>query len=134
MNEEQNKQMTSGDSITFDYNQLYANQPTAAPQEAVVPEEPVATALQETPIVFEEEKKVEPEVVKNVVPTFDTRALEDVPEDDPSMQKEEQLINTIRPESQQEKDQYKKNLLFIIIFFGILIIAVWFIFPLLAGY
>ena len=130
----ESQQSTSGDDITFDYNQLYANQITATPTQAQAENNtPEISALQETPIVFAEEKKNDQTTVKNVIPAFDTRALEDNL-DDETVQTNEQLINSIKSESQQEKDQYKKNLIFILVFFGILVVAVWFIFPLIAGY
>lgn len=134
MNEAPKPQSTSGDSITFDYNQLYANnnQPSVETQQpSAVNEEPANSMMQQVPIVFEEEKKpAAPEVVKDVIPTFDTRALEV----DDETAANEALINSMKSESQQENEQYKKNLLFILVFFGVLIVAVWFIFPILAGY
>lgn len=132
MNEAQNRQNNSGDNITFDYNQLYANnnQPTT-PQE-VVPEIDANPVMQETPIVFEEEKTSQQNVVTNVIPTFDTRALEG--EDDNVLDPNEALINSMKSDAQQENEQYKKNIGFLLAFFGVLIFAVLFLFPLLAGY
>lgn len=132
MNEAQNRQNNSGDNITFDYNQLYANnnQPTT-PQE-VVPEIDANPVMQETPIVFEEEKTSQQNVVTNVIPTFDTRALEG--EDDNVLDHNEALINSMKSDAQQENEQYKKNIGFLLAFFGVLIFAVLFLFPLLAGY
>lgn len=125
-------QSTSGDSITFDYNQLYANNdqpmtPTTSPEEVPNTE---SQTIQQTPIVFEEKKEQSQETISNVIPTFDTRALEGDDENTTT----ESLINSMKSESQQENEQYKKNLLFIFVFFGVLIVAVLFIFPILAGY
>lgn len=134
MNETQNRQSTNGDSITFDYNQLYANnnQPTTPTVQEAIPEIQAKPVMQETPIVFEEEKQTQQEIVTNVIPTFDTRALEG--EDDTNLNTSEALINSMKSETQQENEQYKKNIGFILVFFGVLIFAVLFLFPILAGY
>ena len=132
MNETQNRQNNSGDNITFDYNQLYAsnNQPTT-PQDSI-PEIDANPVMQETPIVFEEEKTNQQTIVTNVIPTFDTRALEG--EDDTVLDPNEALIKSMKSDAQQENEQYKKNIGFLLAFFGVLIFAVLFLFPLLAGY
>ena len=135
MNEAQNTQSTSGDSITFDYNKLYANniQPTTpAPQEITTPGISTTPVMTQSPIVFDEERKNQTEVVTNVIPTFDTSALEGI--DNQNLNTTEAVINSMKSESQQENEQYKKNLLFILAFFGVLIFAVVFLFPILAGY
>ena len=134
MNETQNAQNNNGDSLTFDYNKLYANnnQPTTPIPQTAVTSEPIAPIMQEAPIIFEEKQNIQPEIVKNVIPTFDTRVLEG--EDATNLETNESLINSMKSETQQENEQYKKNLGFILIFFGVLIFAVLFIFPMLAGY
>lgn len=133
MNEAQNRQNTSGDSVTFDYNQLYANTvQTTIPVPEAIPEVQANPVMQETPIVFEEEKQAQPEIVTNFIPTFDTKVLEGVEEN--NMNTHEELISSIKSDKQQEDEQYKKNIIFILAFFGVLIFAVVFLFPLLAGY
>lgn len=133
MNEAQNRPNNSGDNITFDYNQLYANntQINTTPPEAI-PEINASPVMQETPIIFEEEKNNQQNVVTNVIPTFDSRAL--VEEDDNVLNHQDTLINSMKSETQQENEQYKKNIGFLLAFFGVLIFAVLFLFPLLAGY
>lgn len=135
MNEAQNTQSTSGDSITFDYNKLYANnvQPTIpVPQEITTPGISTNPMMTQSPIVFGEERKNQSEVVTNVIPTFDTSALEGI--DNQNLNTTEAAINSMKSDAQQENEQYKKNLLFILAFFGVLIFAVVFLFPILAGY
>lgn len=128
------EQEGNGDAITFDYNQLYQNnqgaQNAEQPTESSVPETPDA----ETPIVFEEEQAVQPTpVVKDIVPTFDTNALVDDLPEDLKPQEEETLIHTVATETQKEKKQNRQNLIFIIVFFAVLIIAVLLIFPKMLG-
>lgn len=135
MNESQNTQSTSGDSITFDYNKLYANnvQPTIpVPQEITTPGISTNPMMTQSPIVFGEERKNQSEVVTNVIPTFDTSALEGI--DNQNLNTTKAAINSMKSDAQQENEQYKKNLLFILAFFGVLIFAVVFLFPILAGY
>lgn len=88
----------------------------------------------ESPIVFEEEKQVEiPQTVNDVIPAFDTSVLEDDLSDDLKPKKEEKLIHTLTSETQQEKEQGRRNILFIVALFAVLIIAILVIFPLLTG-
>jgi len=153
MNENQSNQNTSSNSITFDYNQLYANnnqltsQPHPQPQqetttqqvptiqsqqEIIAPQIPITPTSQGAPIIFNEEKNINQEVVNNVIPTFDSSVLED--ESNSTLNQSESLVNSMKSDTQQEKEQYKKNLLFILAFFGVLIVAVLFIFPLIKNY
>jgi len=135
---EENKDLNvpegSGDNITFDYNQLYQNaqeniQPQ--PEQQAVQANPV---MEETPIVLGNEQQVEPApVVKDIVPTFDTTALEDDLPDDLKPKVEEPLIHTMATETQKEKQEGRQNILFIVIFFAVLIIAVLIVFPLMLG-
>ncbi len=135
--EEENKNIDlpegNAEDITFDYNQLYGG----AEQKQEAPQEPVETTptIEETPIVLEEQKEeVTPEpVVKNVVPTFDTSALEDDLPDELKPQVQEPLIQSVVNETQKEKQEGRQNLMFLIIFFAVLIIAVLVIFPLMLG-
>ena len=120
--------------ITQDYNSLYQNQvqQNSTPQ----PQEPtpfIAPVIEQTPIVFEDNKQEQQEIVSEIIPTFDTNALEeDLPEElRPKV--EEPLIHSMTTEAQKEKKEERQNLLFIIIFFAVLIVAVLVVFPLLAG-
>ncbi len=127
----QNPQSTSGDSLTFDYNQLYAQNEPATPVEEPV-QDVVQTNIQQTPVVIPEQQQVEAneqkEKVTNVIPTFDTNVLEGN-----EAASNQSLINSIHGD-QTDDAEYKKNLLFIAVFFGVLIVAVIFLFPILAGY
>ncbi len=136
MEENKDLNMPEGDAedITFDYNQLYGGneKPAETQQEATETQTPT---IEETPIVLEEQKvEVTPEpVVKNVVPTFDTSALEDDLPDELKPKVEEPLIQSVVNETQKEKQEGRQNLMFLIIFFAVLIIAVLVIFPLMLG-
>lgn len=136
---EENKDLTmpeeNAEDITFDYNQLYGGNEQPATEEQKEPVEATPT-MEETPIVFEEEKKEaapEQPVVRNVVPTFDTSALEDDLPDELKPKVEEPLIQSVVNESQKEKQEGRQNLMFLIVFFAVLIIAVLVIFPLMLG-
>lgn len=128
------EQEGTGDTITFDYNQLYQNQQAAPQQEqtAVVEQ---STTLQETPIILgNEQPAVEPTpVVKDIVPTFDTTALEDDLPDELKPKVEEPLIHTLATDAQKERQESNTNIMFIVVFFAVLIIAVLIIFPLMLG-
>lgn len=130
MNENQVIQPTPQrtDNITFDYNQLYAeqqvNQAPVAP-EINTPE--ITPGIQETPIVFADtDKPKEETVVKKVIPSFDANALEGN-----EALSHEELINSMRSDTQQEDAEFKKNLLFIAAFFGVIIFAIVVLFPML---
>ena len=135
MPQPQQQQATSGDNITFDYNQLYANNQTTTPVQT--PSEPVAQPVntEQAPIVIPGQAETiaaaeaEQNIVRNVIPTFDTNALEGT---EPSST--DALINSMRSDSQKENEEFKKNAIFIGVFFGVLIVAVLFLFPILAGY
>lgn len=132
--EPQPEQEGNGDTITFDYNQLYKNPqdvPQQSEQEVAQPQENV----QEAPIVFESEQAAaQPTtVVKNIVPTFDTNALENDLPDELKPTGEEPLIHTMATETQKEKQESYQNIIFILIFFAVLIIAVLVIFPKMLG-
>lgn len=128
MNENQN--MNNSNEFTNDYNQLYGGgqpTPTVGTNQSQI-EEPT---IVETPIIFENENQPVREVVEDVIPTFDTSVLEELPDDLKPATPAEPLINTIAKESQQEKEQNKRNMIFIAILFAVLIFAVLVIFPLL---
>lgn len=132
---EENKEITlpesNTDSVTFDYNQLYGNNSVQPTEQPITPSASAPT-IEETPIILEE-PKAPTEVVSDIIPTFDTNALEEDIPDELKPKTEEKLIHTLSTETQQEKEQGRRNLLFLVIFFAVLIVAVLFIFPLLVG-
>lgn len=126
------EQEGNGDAITFDYNQLYQSNEAneATPEGQAINTNPSVT---ETPIALETKKPEPTPVVSDIIPTFDTNALEDDLPDDLKPKVEEPLIHTMATETQKEKQEGRQNLLFIIIFFAVLIIAVLVIFPMMLG-
>lgn len=123
----------NGDTITFDYNQLYQNKEEAKVQEQPMEVQPTEE-VPETPIALENEQAVQPNpVVKDIVPTFDTNALEDDLPDELKPQTEETLIHTVATETQKEKKESRQNLIFIVILFAVLIVAVLVVFPKMLG-
>lgn len=116
------------DNSTFDYNQLYVGQETTtANTEDLAVEQEITPTIQETPIVFEETIKQQEEVVRDVIPSFDANALEGN-----DALSHDELINSMKSDTQQENAEFKKNWAFIAAFFGVIIFAIVFIFPLLA--
>lgn len=114
---------------TFDYNQLYTN--TAVPTAPVADEvntTEVTPGIQETPIVLNEAPKQEQEVVTNVIPSFDPNALEGN-----QALSHDELISSLKSDTQQENAEFKKNLIFIAAFFGVIIFAIVVLFPMLAS-
>lgn len=131
MNESQTMQSMpqNTDNNTFDYNQLYTNtEVPAAPVASEINTTEVTPGIQETPIVLNEATKQEQEVVTNVIPSFDPNALEGN-----QALSHDELINSLKSDSQQEDAEFKKNLVFIAAFFGVIIFAILVLFPLLAG-
>lgn len=129
MNENQNT--NNSNEFTNDYNQLYGGeQPMPIGTVANIPQQETSNIV-ETPIIFGDENQPIKEVVEDVIPTFDTSVLEELPDDLKPTTPEEPLINTIAKESQQEKEQNKRNMIFIVVLFAVLIFAVIVIFPLI---
>lgn len=120
-------------AVTFDYNQLYNAAPTTTTEQ--VSEQESTWGLEETPISFDDvEQQVAPrDVVTDVIPAFDANALEELPDDLKHSNPDEPLIHSMAKETQQEKDQHRRNLIFIAIFFAVLIFAVVVIFPILVN-
>jgi hypothetical protein len=132
MNENQNQGQNTYNSNEFtnDYNQLYGSDQQVS-NAAIQPiEQQAVPVFEETPIVFEEQA-APVEVVADVIPTFDTSVLEELPDDLKPVAPEEPLLNTIAKETQQEKAQQKRNITFIVILFAVLAFAVIVIFPML---
>lgn len=118
----------NADNSTFDYNQLYVGQEsTTTNTEDLAVEQEITPTIQETPIVFEETIKQQEEVVRDVIPSFDANALEGN-----DALSHDELINSMKSDTQQENAEFKKNWAFIAAFFGVIIFAIVFIFPLLA--
>ena len=131
MNESQPMQSMpqNTDNNTFDYNQLYTNtEVPAAPVANEINTTEVTPGIQETPIVLNEAPKQEQEVVTNVIPSFDPNALEGN-----QALSHDELINSLKSDSQQEDAEFKKNLVFIAAFFGVIIFAIVVLFPMLAS-
>lgn len=125
MNE--NNENNNTNNSTIDYSQLYGTNQEPSNNEPVAS---VIPAFEETPILFEE--PIEPkEIVEDVIPAFDTSVLEELPDDLKPQVPEEPLINSMTKESQQEKEQNKRNIMFIVILFAVLIFAVVVLFPML---
>ena len=129
MNESQTMQSTpqSTNNNTYDYNQLYTNvqTPTAPVAEEVSTTE-VTPGIQETPIVLNESIQQEQAVVSDVIPSFDANALEGN-----EALSHDELINSLKSDTQQEDAEFKKNLIFIADFFGVIIFAIMVLFPML---
>lgn len=118
------------DNSTFDYNQLYTEQqanqaPVAEPTNTT----DITPGIQETPIVFDEAVKQQDTIVKDVIPSFDANALEGN-----EALSHEELISSMKSDTQQEDAEFKKNLLFIAAFFGVIIFAIVVLFPMMAKY
>lgn len=131
MNESQTMQSMpqNTDNNTFDYNQLYTStEVPAAPVANEINTTEVTPGIQETPIVLNEAPKQEQEVVTNVIPSFDPNALEGN-----QALSHDELINSLKSDSQQEDAEFKKNLVFIAAFFGVIIFAIVVLFPMLAS-
>jgi len=121
-------------SVTFDYNELYnARTDTSATQSQA--EQESSWGMEETPILFDdvEHQISQRDIVTDVIPAFDANALEDLPEEFRKNNPNDPLILSMAKEAQQEKDQHKRNWIFIGVFFAILVFAVLVIFPMLVN-
>ena len=118
-------------NVTFDYNQLYGNNKpevtNATNQKAVVFEEP---SFDTTAKIADETPKIN---ISNdeLIPEFDTSVLEVIPEQEKQNIKVNQTANvsTMASGKQAERDQNRSNVLFLAIVFGIIIVSVFFLFP-----
>lgn len=116
---------------TFDYNQLYGN--NAAPveekkEEVVFDEEPIIENTVVTPID-------EPQIkISNdeLIPEFDASVLETVPQQETMVEvPKTENVSKMAIGKKAEDEKNKSNLIFILLIFGIIAVAIWFIFPLL---
>ena len=117
-------------SSTFDYNQLYGatNAPVTEQKQEVVFDEPEITNTVVAP-VDEPQIKISND---ELIPEFDASVLEVVP-------KEETIVDVPKTETiskmavgkKAEDEKNKSNLMFILLLFGVIALAIWFIFPLL---
>ena len=118
-------------SATFDYNQLYGN-PTAKveekKEEVVFEEEPIITNTVVTPID-------EPQIkISNdeLIPEFDASVLETVPQQETMVEvPKTENVSKMAVGKKAEDEKNKSNLIFILLIFGIIAVAIWFVFPLL---
>lgn len=117
---------------TFDYNQLYGNKKTenAAEKQVFVFEEPdmetSATAITEEPTI----------TISNdeLIPEFDASVLEVLPESEKKNIATPQAtanVSTMASGKQAEQDKSRNNIIFIAILFGVILLAVFFLFPVL---
>jgi hypothetical protein len=124
---DENQRNDNGSNNTVDYSQLYGENTAPTNSETII--SPVVPVVEETPIILDEPKEVK-EIVEDVIPAFDTSVLEELPDDLKPDVPEEPLINTMIKES-EEKEQHKRNIIFIAILFAVLIFAVVVLFPML---
>lgn len=125
----ENQENINENNNTIDYSQLYGNQNQNSTN-ADSPTTSVIPTIEAAPIILDEPEEHK-EIVEDVIPAFDTSVLEDLPEDLKPKTPEEPLINSMLKESQQEKEQNKRNIMFIVILFAVLIFAVVVLFPML---
>jgi len=119
--------------ITFNYEELYADilESIKTPEEEKKVDE-FSWDNVEVPISFETPENEDANYETNVIPAFDTSALENNQKnDDDEAVETPQLIHAMANKEKKEKSAFSKNLLFIGIFFGILIFVVVVIFPLM---
>ena len=116
---------------TFDYNQLYGNK-TAKVEEkqAFVFEEP---SINTSATVVTEEPTI---TISNdeLIPEFDASVLEVIPEQEKkniSANQEEAKVNTMATGKQAEQDKSRSNVIFIAILFGVILLSVFFLFPMI---
>ena len=116
---------------TFDYNQLYGN-PAAKveekQEEVVFDEEPIIENTVVTPID-------EPQIkISNdeLIPEFDASVLEQVPQNETLVEvPKTENVSKMAIGKKAEDEKNKSNLIFILLIFGIIAVAIWFVFPLL---
>ena len=116
---------------TFDYNQLYGNtsqQVEEKKEEVVFDEEPIIENTVVTPIN-------EPQIkISNdeLIPEFDASVLETVPQQETMVEvPKTENVSKMAVGKKAEDEKNKSNLIFIILIFGIIAVAIWFVFPLL---
>lgn len=122
-------------SSTFDYNQLYGNNSATKveQQAAVVFEE--ESVMENASIINPNENQIK---ISNdeLIPEFDASVLEVVPNQQQVKIEEKPTsnVNTMAMGKQAEKEKNRSNILFISILFGVIIVAVMFIFPMLVKF
>ena len=116
---------------TFDYNQLYGNpaaQVEEKKEEVVFDEEPIIENTVVTPID-------EPQIkISNdeLIPEFDASVLEQVPQNETLVEvPKTENVSKMAIGKKAEDEKNKSNLIFILLIFGIIAVAIWFVFPLL---
>lgn len=119
-------------NATFDYNQLYgnasANKVEEKKEEVVFDEEPIIENTVVTPIN-------EPQIkISNdeLIPEFDASVLEAVPQNETLVDvPKTENVSKMAVGKKAEDEKNKSNLIFILLIFGIIAVAIWFIFPML---
>lgn len=118
-------------NATFDYNQLYGNptqQVEEKKEEVVFDEEPI---IENTVVAPIDEPQIK---ISNdeLIPEFDASVLETVPQQETMVEvPKTENVSKMAVGKKAEDEKNKSNLIFIILIFGIMAVAIWFIFPLL---
>ena len=120
---------------TFDYNQLYGNNNAniveEKKEEVVFDEDPITNNTVVTPMDEPQIKIANDELI----PEFDASVLETVPQQDTIVDvPKTENVSKMAVGKKAEDEKNKSNLIFIILIFGIIAVAIWFIFPLLLKY
>lgn len=118
-------------NATFDYNQLYGNptqQVEEKKEEVVFDEEPI---IENTVVAPIDEPQIK---ISNdeLIPEFDASVLETVPQQETMVEvPKTENVSKMAVGKKAEDEKNKSNLIFILLIFGIMAVAIWFIFPLL---
>lgn len=119
-------------NATFDYNQLYGNKKETVVEhkEAFVFEEP---DMETSATIVDNEPTI---TISNdeLIPEFDASVLEVIPEQEKQNISSSQAtanISSMATEKQAEQDKSRSNIIFIAVMFGIILIAVLVLFPML---
>lgn len=121
-----NEDMSDVADITFDYNQIYGVQNNEQKEEKL--------DVVDKPMFTEQELDIKVNDIQNrtsndVVPEFNINALND------NVSKEEsKLTDNVLSDKQQEKQETRRAIIWIVVLVLLLIISVGFIFPIIAGY
>ena len=118
-------------NATFEYNQLYGNKTaTVEKKEALVFEEPT---METSAVVAADEPTI---TISNdeLIPEFDASVLEVIPEQEKkniNVQQPTANVSSMSTGKQAEQDKSRSNTIFIAVLFGVILLAVFFLFPIL---
>lgn len=118
---------------TFDYNQLYgvSSTPVEQPKQEVVFDDSEITNTVVAP-VNEPQIKISND---ELIPEFDASVLEVVPQEETIVDvPKTETISKMAVGKKAEDEKNKSNLIFILLLFGVIAVAIWFIFPLLVKF